>query len=81
MSEAPPPTFSAPETIESPEVAQTLTDQHNAIQDGILYRTFACISTLDPNELDVQSSAINFAILQKSGEFFGYKTAKQTKNH
>ena len=65
MSEAP-PSFRAPENVESPEVTQTLKDQPNAIQDGILYRTFTCISTLDPNELDINSRSVTYGILQKS---------------
>ena len=47
MSEAP-PTFRAPVNIDSPEVKDTLQSQQNAIQDGVLFRTFSCISTVDP---------------------------------
>ena len=58
--------FRAPQDIESPEVAQTLAHSPHGLQDGILYRTFACISTLDPNELDINSRSITYGILQKS---------------
>ena len=58
--------FQAPQNLESPEVAQTLAHQPHALQDGILYRTFTCISTLDPNELDINSRSITYGILQKS---------------
>ena len=47
MSEAP-PTFRAPINIDSPEVKDTLQSQQNAIQDGVLFRSFSCISTVDP---------------------------------
>ena len=64
MSE--PEKFLSPQTQTSPEVTQTLEHSPHALQDGILYRTFTCISTLDPNELDINSRSINYGILQKS---------------
>ena len=64
MSEA--EKFRNPVNLTSPEIAQTLADVPSALQDGILYRTFTCISTLDPNELDINSRSINYGILQKS---------------
>ena len=64
MSEA--EKFREPQNVISKEVTQTLEYSPHALQDGILYRTFTCISTLDPNELDINSRSITFGILQKS---------------
>ena len=47
MSEAP-PVFKTPSSIDSPEVTGTLQSHQNTIQDGVLFRSFSCISTVDP---------------------------------
>ena len=47
MSEAP-PSFRKPADVDSPEVTGTLQSQQNVIQDGVLFRSFSCISTIDP---------------------------------
>ena len=47
MLEAP-PSFRAPANVDSPEVKETLQSHQSVIQDGVLFRTFSCISTVDP---------------------------------
>ena len=57
MSETP-PVFRAPANIASPEVKDTLQNHQNVIQDGVLFRSFSCISTVDPQVVKLTCPSI-----------------------